>query len=71
MAGAGMKDRQSRMSRPKRLRKTLKIPAIFFALSLAGLIWALLVDGSSDGLAALAAGSPLMALLWALLYRRQ
>lgn len=47
------------------------IPALLFAVSSLGLIAALLVEDWSDVLWALAAGSGLLALIWARLRRSQ
>lgn len=41
-------------AKPLPLRRIFLIPALLFAISLGGLIWALLVDGPQDVLAALA-----------------
>lgn len=46
-------------------------PIILFALSLIGLIGALLEDGQWDGLGAALLGTPLLVLAWALIRRRR
>lgn len=46
-------------------------PALIAILSLAGLIWALLVEGGLDVVAGLAAGASLAAVAWALLRRNR
>ncbi len=50
---------------------TLMVPAVLFVVSLAGLIWALLVDGRQDAVATLAVAAPLAAIVWAMVYRRR
>lgn len=52
-------------------RATFGVPIILFALSLIGLIGALLEDGLWDWLGAALLGTPLLVLAWALIRRRR
>lgn len=52
-------------------RAIFGVPIILFALSLIGLIGALLEDGLWDWLGAALLGTPLLVLAWALIRRRR
>lgn len=52
-------------------RTIFGVPIILFALSLIGLIGALLEDGLWDWLGAALLGTPLLVLAWALIRRRR
>lgn len=53
------------------LFRIFRIPLILFAVSLAGLVTALLVDGHGDLLAALAVAAPVATTAFVLLSRRR
>lgn len=55
----------------KSLLRTFRVPLILFAVSVAGLVTALLVEGSADLLAALAVAAPVATTAFVLLSRRR
>jgi hypothetical protein len=61
------------MSRPqaaRRIREIFFAPAVLGVVSLAGLIFALLVDGPAEALAWISVGTPIAAIVWAWTRRR-
>lgn len=59
------------MKRPKQsLRQVFAVPVVLAVLSLLGLIAALTGDGLRDGLSWLALGAPVLAVVWAMRFRR-
>lgn len=57
-------------SRPFPFRRVFLLPALLFGISLGGLVWALLVDGPQDILAALAVAVSLAVPAWYIFRRR-
>lgn len=57
-------------ARPFPFRRVFLVPAILFAVSLGGLVWALLVNGPQDIVAALAVAVSLAVPAWYILRRR-
>lgn len=53
------------------LRRVFFIPAALFLISLAGLVWALLVDGFSDAFAGLAVAVSLLVPAWYILRHKR
>ncbi|KCZ90239.1 hypothetical protein [Hyphomonas jannaschiana] len=65
-----MTGRGANRERQRGLAAMFAVPAALFAVSLTGLIAALLLDGGLDTLFALAAGSGILALAWAFFGKR-
>ncbi|KCZ46674.1 MULTISPECIES: hypothetical protein [unclassified Hyphomonas] len=65
-----MTRRGSNRERPRGLAVMFAVPAALFVVSLTGLVAALLKDGGLDTLFALAAGAGILALAWAIFWKR-